>query len=182
MLLGAASVAWSPCTSPASTTHPAHAASSTTTFAPAPSPAPAGAATSGNPLSSPDGLLLASWTSDATLCRASFSTFGVLYALAATQLIVAHMAKEPWAPSLVAVALPALTLAAAVGGWPSRPRLVVTAHVLALAVYANYVKNVIAQICAHLGVRCLTIKPRPPSPPGTPAAAAAEAAAAAAGK
>lgn len=91
-------------------------------------------------------------------CRAVKGSFGVVYALAASQLIMAHMAKEPFEPSLWAISC------LAIGAVNSRLRLVdpYYASVFLVAVivggYLHYVTSVIAEICAFLNIRCLSIK------------------------
>jgi ethanolaminephosphotransferase len=85
-------------------------------------------------------------------------TFGVVYALAASQLIMSHMAKEPFEPSLWAISC------LAVGAVNSQLRLVDTywAAIFLAAVsvggYLHWVTSVIAEVCAFLNIRCLTIK------------------------
>lgn len=96
-------------------------------------------------------------------CRAAFSMFGFLYALTATQLIVAHMSKEPWLPSLLALTLPLLHVASVLGWWHVPPHaLLLGLHTVALAVWASYVLGAISQICEFLGIKCLSIKAPPP--------------------
>lgn len=90
-------------------------------------------------------------------CRFAMESFGVVYALTATQLIVAHMAKEPFEPSLWAI------LCLAAGAANSRLALfdpyVVAASLAGLTTvgYLHYVLSVVNQICGYLGIRCLTI-------------------------
>lgn len=96
------------------------------------------------------------------LLRWVFVTYGLAYSLTAAQLILAHMAKEPFQPPLFSTLL--LT-AGALSAWagPASLRAPVT---LALCLvqtvaYLHYVLSVIRQVCAHLGINCLTIKPKP---------------------
>jgi hypothetical protein len=78
----------------------------------------------------------------------------------ASKLIMDHMAKEPfeifWSPILALVMLLGLNRAAVVNseilGW--------SFAVLMVACYLHYVISTINEICAFLGIRCLTIKPR----------------------
>jgi ethanolaminephosphotransferase len=71
---------------------------------------------------------------------------------------MAHMAKEPFEPSLWAISCLAL------GAVNSRLRLVDAywAALLLAAVsiggYLHWVTSVIAEVCAFLNIRCLTIK------------------------
>ena len=78
----------------------------------------------------------------------------------ASKLIMDHMAKEPfeifWLPILALVMLLGLNRAAVVeseiAAW--------TFAALLLALYLHYVTSAISEICAFLGIKCLTIKPR----------------------
>mmetsp|Transcript_21555 Transcript_21555/g.59751 ORF Transcript_21555/g.59751 Transcript_21555/m.59751 type:complete len:440 (+) Transcript_21555:86-1405(+) len=97
---------------------------------------------------------------DAAHCRFSFSSFGLLYALMATQLIIAHMAKEPFGPCFLALGCFGAAILNTLVLHIASPSLVMLAlHALALAGYLIYTTGVIGQICEHLGINCLTIKP-----------------------
>ncbi len=86
------------------------------------------------------------------------ATFGVIYALESSRLIMDHMAKEPfevaWWPLVLMAALilnSRLQVAnPAVAAWAA---LAVT-----LAGYLHYTVHVVNEICAYLGINCLTIK------------------------
>jgi len=102
------------------------------------------------------------WTSDPTplwgLCRTASVTYAFAYSLVASQLIVAHMAKEPLLPSAWIYAVMLL-------GCLNRQFQVVDVRLSALllmlvafAGYMHYVVQVINQICDHLGIRVLVIK------------------------
>jgi ethanolaminephosphotransferase len=98
-------------------------------------------------------------------CRLVQVAFGVVYALTASQLIVAHMAKEPFEPPAWALGV------LAAGAANSRLRLVdgrlaaAALAAVAIAGYAHYVVSVVAQICDYLQIRCFSIAgpPRPAS-------------------
>ena len=78
----------------------------------------------------------------------------------ASKLIMDHMAKEPfeifWMPILALVMLLAFSRAAIVSSEVSAW----TFAGLMVAFYLHYVTSAISEICAFLGIRCLTIKPR----------------------
>lgn len=92
------------------------------------------------------------------LCRAQNINIGIVYALTASRLIMAHMCKEPFEPPMWAI----LGMAAVAAN--SRLRIVdplaltVAFDVVALIGYLHYVLSVINQICGFLGINCLTIK------------------------
>lgn len=98
------------------------------------------------------------------LCRAQNASVGVVYALMASQLIMAHMCKEPFRPPLWAI------FGMAAGAANSRLQLVdplqltVALGVVFVLGYLHYVISVINQICGFLGINCLTLK-RPAQPP-----------------
>uniref|UniRef100_A0A7R9VBS8 CDP-alcohol phosphatidyltransferase n=1 Tax=Chlamydomonas euryale TaxID=1486919 RepID=A0A7R9VBS8_9CHLO len=113
---------------------------------------------------------------DALYARLAFSVFGFLYALMATRLIISHMCKEPlplpWLPILLLVAavsggmlrgtavpLPSFLAAWAPDAGDVAMVLVATAVV---GCYSVYILSIIEQICGFLGIRVLTITPRPP--------------------
>jgi ethanolaminephosphotransferase len=108
------------------------------------------------------------------MCRLAFATFGLLYALMATQLIIAHMCKEPLSPPWLVLALlaagPAAGAArgylvehlgdAAASGWLpllDAEHVAVWVVAAALGCYLVYVLSVIRQICGYLGIRVLSI-------------------------
>lgn len=91
--------------------------------------------------------------------RLSFSVFGVVYALMATQLIIAHMCKEPLAPPWLAIGLLGV---AACGGMLTVGHarvLIMVVSVAAAGVYSVYIVSIIDQICDFLGIRVLSITP-----------------------
>ncbi|KAG1676918.1 hypothetical protein FOA52_014794 [Chlamydomonas sp. UWO 241] len=107
--------------------------------------------------------------------RAVSVAFGLMYALVASSLIVAHMSKEPvpvfyWVYGLLA-------LAAAnrfTGAVDSRTAALVLMG-LTLVGYLHYVISVVNQICDYLGIRCFVIKPKAPPAQGQAAAKTAAA-------
>jgi ethanolaminephosphotransferase len=94
------------------------------------------------------------------LCRLQSMGVGVTYALFASQLIVAHMCKEPFDAPLWAMTLMALAIINKVMRIVDPLRFTLGVDVLLLVGYLHYVVVVINQICAHLGIYCLTIKPK----------------------
>ncbi len=84
-------------------------------------------------------------------------SYGLVYALVASQLIVAHMAKEPVPVTWWAVAL--LLVGAA-----NQQLTVVDVRVAAAVLmtftlfgYLHYVTGVVQEICQHLGIKCFVI-------------------------
>jgi ethanolaminephosphotransferase len=153
LAVGAWSIAWA--AEPCNRNNPSHASESSTTCT----------ATSSMSL-----------LSAATSCRTAVSMFGLLYALTATQLILAHMCKEPWAPSCMSLGLPLLhvgSVAAARSHWVVRPGRhwptdgsllglvdpLAVLHAVAALAYAHYGLSAISLICDYLGIACLRIAP-----------------------
>ncbi|GBF87918.1 CDP-Ethanolamine:DAG ethanolamine phosphotransferase [Raphidocelis subcapitata] len=107
-------------------------------------------------------------TTEPFLCRATSINVGLVYALMASRLIMAHMCKEPFAPPLLMIA------GMAVGAANSRLRLAsplaltVALDAVALLAYLHYVLSVINEICAFLGIRCLSLQ-RPAAAAGAAA-------------
>jgi ethanolaminephosphotransferase len=106
------------------------------------------------------GLWLAQDCSVPFTCRLESIGVGVAYSLFASQLIMAHMCKEPftapgWAMVLVALAV----INKALGIVDIMKFTLIVDGVLAVG-YLHYVVVVIRQICAHLDIWCLTIKPK----------------------
>lgn len=95
------------------------------------------------------------------LCRAQNAAFGVVYALMASQLIMAHMCKEPFQPPLWAITTMALAVVNSV--LRIYDPFVVTVSVVGVLLfgYLHYVLCVIHEICDHLDIYCLTIKRKP---------------------
>jgi ethanolaminephosphotransferase len=90
--------------------------------------------------------------------RSVMSTFGIVYAWEATQMIVAHMTKEPivttwWPTAMMALAYLNTHLAAL------DPALIpFLINIAVVAGYLHYVTSVVNEICAFLDINCLTIK------------------------
>lgn len=92
-------------------------------------------------------------------CRVATDTYGIMYALVASQLIMTHMAKEPFRPSTWPYwVIAAGTLNAYLRILPVMPFSIALA-VGGCAAYLHYVLCVVDQVCMHLNIRCLTIKP-----------------------
>ncbi|KAL6763528.1 CDP-Ethanolamine:DAG ethanolamine phosphotransferase [Haematococcus lacustris] len=101
----------------------------------------------------------ATWL-QAGVIRLPQATFGFVYATVALQLIVAHMAKEPFVPFSWALAVLALGSGNAVlrlvDPLPLNWLLLATT----LVAFTHYATSVIDQICKYLGIKCLTISPK----------------------
>nr|QZD35611.1 CDP-ethanolamine:1, 2-diacylglycerol ethanolaminephosphotransferase [Lobosphaera incisa]QZD35612.1 CDP-ethanolamine:1, 2-diacylglycerol ethanolaminephosphotransferase [Lobosphaera incisa] len=90
--------------------------------------------------------------------RVVVATYGLVYALEATKLIMDHMAKEPfeitwWPVALLVVYIinnRLLLVPAAPLAW------IILA--ITMAGYVQYVTAVCGEICAYLGINCLTIR------------------------
>ena len=113
--------------------------------------------------------------------RLAFSTFGLMYALTASRLIIAHMCKEPVRPPLVplvmltagVVACSRMGLQALLGGESGSPDAaaegtfgesswaVILVFAVSLAWYLTYVCSVVVQISTYLGIHVLSIAKRP---------------------
>lgn len=93
--------------------------------------------------------------------RIVFGLYGVAYALEASKLIVDHMAKEPFELVWWPVAVLAAVTANAAGGGPVDPTVgAIIGLTVVSAGYLHYVTTLVAQICAYLGIKCLTIPVR----------------------
>lgn len=94
--------------------------------------------------------------------RVLMATFGVTYALQATRLIMAHMAKEPFRVAAWPLALMAVQMAnqRVFGDPPLDPVLLAYAvNAVVVAGYLHYVVGMTGEICEFLGIKALTIKP-----------------------
>mmetsp|Transcript_19187 Transcript_19187/g.33054 ORF Transcript_19187/g.33054 Transcript_19187/m.33054 type:complete len:405 (-) Transcript_19187:1249-2463(-) len=102
------------------------------------------------------------WTADEQLdpyqCRLANSSYGIAYALVATQLIMAHMAKEPFMPSRWAYLVVIIGAVNSVFRWISPMHLAALLAAGTLLRYLQYVSAVVHQVCAHLGIQCFKIK------------------------
>jgi ethanolaminephosphotransferase len=95
------------------------------------------------------------------LCRAQNAGFGIAYALMASQLIMAHMCKEPFQAPLWAIACLALGNLNKLLHWYDPLTVTLALDAALLAGYLHYVLVVISQICEHLDIYCLTVKRKP---------------------
>lgn len=91
--------------------------------------------------------------------RAAFGMHGAAYALEASRLIMAHMAKEPFAVAAWPLAVMASVTANSVaGGAVVDPFVgVVGGMTIILIGYLHYVVSVVGDVTAYLGIKCLTI-------------------------
>lgn len=105
--------------------------------------------------------LLADWGHLVGHARIVGLTWGLVYAVFASQMILSHMSKEPFVP--YPWALGVLIVGCANTLLHIAPPLLVDTVLLALTFlgYGHFVSSVILQICEHLGINCLTIKKRP---------------------
>lgn len=94
------------------------------------------------------------------LCRLQSMGVGITYALFASQLIVAHMCKEPFQAPLWAMGLMALAILNKALHIVDPLQFTLGVDAVMLLGYLHYVVVVINQICGHLGIYCLTIKPK----------------------
>lgn len=97
-------------------------------------------------------------TSEPYLCRATNINVGLVYALTASQLIMAHMCKEPFIPPLWAIMSMAFAAANSRMRWADPLTVTTGLSVVVLAAYLHYVLSVINEICAFLGIRCLSLQ------------------------
>ncbi|GAX81325.1 hypothetical protein CEUSTIGMA_g8756.t1 [Chlamydomonas eustigma] len=104
------------------------------------------------------------WTSDNEVahgqCRMASISYGLIYALVASNLIVSHMAKEPvpvpyWAYALLFLGAVSRQFKVA-DSWTTTGVLML----IALLGYSHYVVNVINEICTHLGLQVFLIHPQ----------------------
>ncbi len=103
--------------------------------------------------------------------RLAFAVFGVSYALAATQLIIAHMCKQPLGAPWLVVGMMLCGVAGGaapasspgVFGLPGHTAALALVAVGLLAFYSVYVLSVIDQICGSLGIKAFTIGSKSPA-------------------
>jgi ethanolaminephosphotransferase len=82
------------------------------------------------------------------------------YATIATQVILAHMAKEAYIPAWTPYLMLMLGAGNSYLGLFPDAEFVYVLSAAVLIAYLHYVINVVDQCCEHLGIRCLTITPR----------------------
>jgi hypothetical protein len=90
-------------------------------------------------------------------CRLVQLSYGVTFALMATELIVAHMAREPFLPAVLPKALLAV---GALNAWLRFMDVFVFGLLMAtiqLSLYGAFAITAIGQICEALGIRCFSI-------------------------
>lgn len=82
----------------------------------------------------------------------------ICYTTIATQLIMAHMAKEALKPALAPYIFLALGVVNSVLDIMEGEMLTYGMAVVVILLYLHYVMNVCRQVCQHLGIYCLTIR------------------------
>uniref|UniRef100_A0A061QV84 Ethanolaminephosphotransferase n=2 Tax=Tetraselmis sp. GSL018 TaxID=582737 RepID=A0A061QV84_9CHLO len=92
--------------------------------------------------------------------RAVLSTFGVVYAWEATNLITAHMTKEPVLTTWWPAATMALASANAVAGAVDPALVAFAVNGAVIVAYLHHVVSLVGEICAALNINCLTIRPK----------------------
>ena len=92
--------------------------------------------------------------------RVLMATFGVTYALQATRLIMAHMAKEPFSIAVWPLVLILLQVGNYYGGGLDTAMLAYAVNAVVVAGYLHYVVSMTNEICAYLGIKALTISPK----------------------
>ncbi|KAK9829687.1 hypothetical protein WJX72_007350 [[Myrmecia] bisecta] len=90
--------------------------------------------------------------------RAIVAMYGLVYALEATKLIMDHMAKEPFEITWWPVVLMVLYILNNRVTLVSPPLLAWIITAITMAGYVQYVTTVCGEICAYLGINCLTIR------------------------
>ncbi|KXZ42693.1 hypothetical protein GPECTOR_124g493 [Gonium pectorale] len=86
--------------------------------------------------------------------------YGLVYATFATQLIMDHMCKEPFKPPLVPLGLLGAAAANSLAGLVDGRLMAAGCVALMGPYYLWYVTTIVGQICAFLGIKCLTITPK----------------------
>ncbi|KAK9844095.1 hypothetical protein WJX81_004397 [Elliptochloris bilobata] len=105
--------------------------------------------------------LLEACSGGVSQARATLVTAGLAYAVQATKLIMDHMAKEPFEALGWPLALLALNIVCRRAAIPWLAAYVWGVAAIMLVGYLHYITNVIGEICAFLGIACLTIKQAP---------------------
>lgn len=86
------------------------------------------------------------------------ATFGVVYALQATRLIMAHMSKEPFQVAVWPIVLMLIQIANEPLRFLEPLLLAYVVNMVVVVGYLHYVVSIISEICNFLGIRALTIK------------------------
>jgi ethanolaminephosphotransferase len=90
--------------------------------------------------------------------RVANATFGILYALQATKLIMAHMSKEPYEVTAWPLVLLAVQVANHVVPFADAALLNYSVCAVSLVLYLHYVVSMVREICAFLCIPCLTVR------------------------
>ena len=90
--------------------------------------------------------------------RVLYATFGVVYALQATRLIMAHMTKEPFSVAAWPLAMMGLQIGNNFVPTVDPLLLAYAVNAVVVAGYLHYVISIVGEICAYLGINALTIK------------------------
>ncbi|KAL4432539.1 hypothetical protein ABPG77_000476 [Micractinium sp. CCAP 211/92] len=90
--------------------------------------------------------------------RVAMGTFGIVFALQATRLIMAHMCKEPFRVAVWPLVAMAVQVANYFFRWLDVETLSYSVNAVVIAGYLHYVVCVINEICAFLNIPCLTIR------------------------
>ena len=90
--------------------------------------------------------------------RIAIATYGVTYALQATRLIMAHMAKEPFEVAIWPLALLAMQAVNLRLNLLDTATVGYVVNMLVVAGYLHYVVSVINEVCEFLDINALTIK------------------------
>ncbi|PSC75152.1 CDP-Ethanolamine:DAG ethanolamine phosphotransferase [Micractinium conductrix] len=88
--------------------------------------------------------------------RVHNATFGVIYALQATRLIMAHMSKEPFSIALWTIAAMAAQILNHMFGWVDPLTCAYAVNAVVVVGYLHYVICMVREICAFLKIPCLT--------------------------
>lgn len=84
--------------------------------------------------------------------------YGLAYAYIATQLIMDHMSKEPFTPPWALLLLTCAFAANCTLHLVPDHLVAYTLTPIITIMYLRYVLGVIHEVCAFLGIKCLTIK------------------------
>nr|BAU37047.1 ethanolaminephosphotransferase [Chlamydomonas sphaeroides] len=89
--------------------------------------------------------------------RVAALLYGLVYATVATQLIMDHMSKEPFRPPLVPLAVLAAATANSFLQLADGRLVAFGGSAIMLVYYGIYVTSIVNQVCAFLGIHCLSI-------------------------
>jgi len=105
------------------------------------------------------GLLLALPITSSYQSRILFATFGFTYAMQATRLIMAHMAKEPFSIAMWPLLLMGFQILNYFVPVADPEILTYSVNIVVVLGYIHYFIGIVGEICEELGIRALTIKP-----------------------